>query len=279
MGVKLTIKQKVIRRRNKINVLLNKIIDRSYDEQLIINNDIIKTIKKHLRLKIKIRDNKTILDKDIYEKIFDDICSLGKPFLRHKKGNTITYHKSIYYIKINYKRYRGNILDIFKLGQEYFLSPYFIYKPENGKISIPDFFKYNQNRLQYAPHLHKYPKSWFTEFSKGREYIEDHYLKKPKEYNNELTNIFIDIWQNYKNSKISSFDKKYAIMFVNEAINIAKLNSLSTRTIFDVVKDELYNNLNIENTKYLISDFFINDVIPKGLVKKGIFKNIREVRK
>lgn len=267
---------KIITRKKKLKLFVKKINHLSNEKQIEIYDKIIALIKKNVQTEIKHLSKKNINDL-IYERIFDDICKLGNPFYKHKKGKTKIYLKSIFFIKKYHKKYRGNLLDIFKLGQEYFNSSGFIFKPEGGKISIPDFFEYDIQTLTYSPYLSKYTKSWFNEFAKGREHIENKFVRKTKEYNQELTNLFIDIWEQSKQQKITGFDKKHAIIFVNKTIIFARNNSLSVRTIFDVVKNELSNNNNIQNTKYLTSDYFLNNAIPKGLIKIGVFKNIREI--
>lgn len=279
MGYK-TNKVKLNNRKDKLSILLKDINQLSIFKQIEIYDKLIRVIKNNTSYKVKKLSKQTTLDQEIYDRLFEDICSLGKPFKRHRKNTTI-YKNSMYYIKLYYKKHRGQMLDIFVLAREYFNSKSFIhniYKTHKGGIQLDQFFKYDQNLYTYMPYLHQFPKSWFLEFAKGREYIENKYVKQNKSYNDELTKLFIEIWQNSKSQKITVFDKKHAIIFVNKAIKFAQSNSLSTRTIFDIVKDQLTNNKNIENCKYLYSDFFLNDVIPKGLVKKGIFNSLREIQ-
>ena len=220
----------------------------------------------------------------VYEKIFNQLNQIGFPFKKHNKfkgdEKTKVYANSLVHIDNYYKRYRNEIINVFKLGQEYFCNPRFIYKPQQ-KISIPDFFQYSQTSLRFMPHLNKYGvKSWFNEFAKGRDYIESKFCKEIKNEHPKLTSIFIDIWEKYKNDKITKFDFQYVIMFTSIAYTFAKCNNISTRTIFDLVESYLNINSNsyIKTASYLTTDYFWSQLIPQLLVEKGIFKSTREIK-
>lgn len=271
--------KQIILQREKINNCLKKVMNLSHDKQIEINNTLLKSIRSILKSKRKTK--KTIISpkNKIYEKIFDEINSLGKPFYKHKKDlNNKIYQQSLELIAKHFRKHRINIIDIFKLGQEYFLNPDFSFKPEEGKISIPDFFEYRPEKIQFAPYLLKFTKSWFNEFSKGREHIEKHFMKKPKNKYVELTQDLTKIWEKETNSICSGFDIRQIIIFTDKMVKFAKLNNLNARTIFKCVEEYLGRNSNrITNSKFLNSDFFLSDALPKEMVKIGVVKSTRNI--
>lgn len=264
----------------KIHKLLQKVNTLSNRDEIF--NDIYKYIKTRIKPVTKKSLPKQIENKSlqkIYERIFDDINQLGKPFTKTQKNkNTKTYRRTMKYIKRYYKKYRYEIVDIFQLGYSYFNNPNFVYKPK--KISCSDFFKFQKTTIQYLPHLSRYTNSWFKEFAKGRQHIDNNFLRRKKDSHKDLTKTFIEIWQKTKYSELTIFDENSIIMFVQFAYDFSLMNRLSTRTLFEIIQTYLTdpNNSFIESPKFLASEYFWKKEIYKILLKSGIFKSRREIK-
>lgn len=283
----------VNKKKDIFNKKISLINEMSLDKQKEIYLILLKTISPYCRnlsehILINKENNKvsyideppsvgknSVMDK-VYENIFDKLCELGPPFYKHRKGTKI-HKRSIKYIKKYYKKHRSGIIDIFQLGQKYFLDKDFLFKLNDNKISISDFFKYEDKRMQFSPNLSRWTKSWFNEFAKGNSYIETKFMCKPKEINSLLTNEFIDLWEEIKLNKMTETDKRYAIIFIQKLSLMAKNNNMDTKSLMIVTKNIMQENSYINNAKYLCSDYFLNNLLPKEMVKMNLFRSIKEI--
>ena len=279
----LIMSDKTITKLKKIHKVLDKIYQLPYDEK----DFILDIILKYCRTQIK-KNNKTSLPKNdnepldrIYEKIIFEINSLGKPFTKMniKSKDTKIYKRTLRYVKKYYKKYRYEMVDIFRLGYKYFKDPYFIYRPK--EITLSDFFRYRNVVLQYSPGLSNLTKSWFKEFAKGENHIKNKFLRKAKDNHPDLTNEFINIWQETKRTELTIFDINSIIIFVSKSYIFAQKNRLSTRTIFDVVKMWLIDDKQsgfISGPRYLTTEYFWTKQIQQILLNANIFKSRRDIK-
>lgn len=277
----------IINKIKKVYSLIKKLSQLSNKEQIYILNKTINILEKNLKKQDKTNktenfQNNTSLNR-IYEKIFDKINSLGYPFKKHYKYKkikepTLAYKKSLKQIEKYYKKHRSHIIEVFKLAQEYFNNPRFVYKPEQT-INIYDFFRYSKDTLQFMPHLQKYTKSWFEEFAKGRNHIEENFINEIKDDHKLITQRFIDIWEDYKGENISKYNHKFCIIYTKYLWQFCKLNKISTSTINDIIKKFLKNkDFSIDSTKFFTTDYFWNNKLPNLLIEYGIYKNKREIK-
>src|SRR3989304_6490661 len=170
--------EKISSKLKSIHRYLNRYRNKSFknislEQQNISLQKIIKILHSDLLIEkqkvLQQSTNKNSLEK-VYNRIFDELVNLGPPFVKSKRdAKYLTYIKAITFIEKYFKKHRNNIIDIFKLGQEYFKSTNFVFHPK--KITINQFFLYDLRTMSEMPKLQKLGvRSWFNEFAKGREY-------------------------------------------------------------------------------------------------------------
>jgi hypothetical protein len=213
----------------------------------------------------------------IHENLLQKLFKLGMPFTKHNKGSK-QYQQALDHVKKNFKRYRTEMLDIFNLAKEYFTNVDFVYHPK--KISINSFFKYSKEELQNMPHLGKYNvKSWFKEFAKGRNHIEENFMKVKTDQNPELTQVMIEYWKNFKQiDKISAYEKRAFVIFTTKMHNYAKIKQLSVRTIFEAINNSMFKSENpftLTNPMFFNGEYFWTMVLPKLLINNKIIQKRR----
>lgn len=257
----------VYRRRKKSP--LRKALDKLLPEKKTVGN-LMKRRKK------KPAKNKNSLDQ-VTEKTLAEIMKLHW-FVTHRKSSQ-SYKKSFDLVQKHYRRHRSSLVDIFSLGNSYFSNPRFIYKPMK-KITVYEFFKYHTETINRSKALQRIGvKSWFKEFAKGRDHIEEHFVKRQKDSHPELTRELEKIWLEFKKSSdIKPHEHDNLVRFVEKSFAFRDANQpriKSAREIISILKDNILSDqkTHVKNTNYLLTDYFWRNTIPDALKKWGMFEH------
>ncbi|MGD9156870.1 MAG: hypothetical protein PVG39_00550 [Desulfobacteraceae bacterium] len=231
------------------------------------------TKKKKRKL---VRENHNSLDQ-VTEKILAEIMKLHW-FVSHRKSSQ-SYKKSFEFVQKHYRRYRSSLVDIFRLGNSYFSNPRFIYNPMK-KITVYEFFKYHTETINRSKALQRIGvKSWFKEFAKGQDHIEEYFVKRQKDSHPELTKEMEKIWLDFKKSPdIKSHEHDNLVRFVEKCFIFRDANQSrikSARDLISILKDIILSdqNTHVKNTNYLLTDYFWRNTIPDALKKWGMFEH------
>jgi hypothetical protein len=228
--------------------------------------------------KVKAKRKSGLFKYDSYDffcrNLLEKICNLGYPFTKHHQNSKI-YKETLALLKKHYKKDRANLFEIFSLAKEYFTNPDFIYHPK--QLKVIQFFKYSPIEIARIPTVSKLNVvSWYSEFSKGRDYIEAKFMKVQKDKYPELTKVFTKYWLNFSNKdEPASFERRHLIMFCEKIVNYAKIKKISARTIFDVINRQLFKSespLQITSPTFFNSKYFIETQLPKLLIDSGVLK-------
>lgn len=221
-----------------------------------------------------------ILEEDLIE-LMKKIANLGLPFYKNRKGSK-AYDLSLKKLSMVYRKYGGETFKSFELASEYFNKYSFPFKPK--KISIASFITFTQKELMNNPPARSFSneykvKSCFSEFIKGRRYIEAKYIKKTilEGKVDLLTKKHVErlklIWREYKGN---IGEEEIYYRFINNAKKFNEKNSnIGISDIFYLLEKEILSNIryNINNPKTLNSNYFWNLLLPDVLVLFGIYKS------
>ena len=241
--------------------------------------------KKQLLLSnfVKLPENKFLVENpiDITEDLMEKIAALGLPFSKHQKDSGI-YIKSYKRLRRKYAKHREQVLIAFKLAHEFFNNKDFIFKPQ--KISISEFIRFTSAYLRYNIYAKKFSENYkivslFDEFLKGRRYIEDNYLRrKIPRVDGELLDRLIKIW-NCRNGEVEENQLIYFKKFIAIAESFCKLNSkVNIRSILIILENNILPK-NKFHAPMLSSPIFWEEILPKTLVRIGIYRNIIQISK
>ena len=216
--------------------------------------------------------------------LMKEIANLGLPFQRHRKGSKI-YLASAKKLARVYKKHRSEVIEVFKLGHEYFNNSNFIYRPNT--IPISEFIKFSSEYKKFNQYAgifsEKYNvKSLFKEFLKGKDYIDSKYLRKTiQKVDNDLLLEAIKIWNRYK-SPVEESEKQILNRFIVICEEYSKINSRATvSNIFYLLENEILSkaSYNISYLNFLISKAFWNDLLPKVIINYGLYDNRAYLKK
>lgn len=217
---------------------------------------------------------------DLIHNLLIRISNLGLPFFKHRKNSEI-YIQSYKRLDKLYSRYREEVFPAFKLAHEFFNNSNFIFRPE--KISISDFIKFKPQYLRYNPYAKRFSENYkivslFSEFAKGRSYIEGKYLKVnlPK-VDPELLETLIDIC---KQKKIFREEEKIVLVkFLGNAEKFCKLNpKLNIKSIFIILQNHIQFQPDFQ-IHFLNSRLFWENILPKKIVQIGLYSDQNKLKK
>jgi hypothetical protein len=206
--------------------------------------------------------------------IFKTWNNYGYPFTTHREVNSVTAEKSINAILRALIRHETRtIVAAFDLAHQTFTSGQFKYKViQKSKISLVDFFHYRE--IVYAPLFKRYgksfPRSWFDEFLKGREYIIRKYSFSVKEKDNWITQQLKKIWSEYKQGNVNTEDGNISWKFIklsNMIFNFCKMNEIRPDYLLDVLDGALnkWHTVRLSRLTYAMTHGFFNETIPMEL--------------
>jgi len=260
---------KLVYRRHKKSPL-RKALDELLPEKKTISN-LMKQKKNN-----PAKETKSSLDR-VTENILAEIMKFHW-FTSHRKSSQ-SYKRSLELVQKHYRRFRSSLVDIFKLGNDYFSNPRFIYKPFK-KITVYEFFKYGNETINRSKALQRIGvKSWFKEFSQGRDHIENNFVKRKKDSHPELTKEVEKIWLDFKKSPdIKLHEHDNLVRFIEKCFSFKDANQpriKSARDLISILKDVILSdpNTHVQNTNYLLSDYFWRNTIPDALKKWGMFEH------
>lgn len=217
--------------------------------------------------------------------IFHYWNSLGFPFIRHRPIQNKTNFSAIEKINRNIKRHgKEKIIFAIKVGHELFEAKWFKYRVfiSRNKISLSHFFRYSSLEFKLADNkCHDMPRSWFKECLKGQIYLENKYSIVLKDNFPKITQCLKGIWEKYR-----KYDK-LLIGDINNLTQCSKLlnefcqkNNVDMLVILDVFDGMLnkWHTYTPEHSHYLSNDLFWKQILPKELVRYGLFNSIKEIK-
>lgn len=208
--------------------------------------------------------------------IFEYWNRQGFPFVNHKLSENKTSITAIEKIsKILKKTKREKVIKAIDTCHYLFSSSWFKYKYyySTNKLTLVNFFSYDKKRYRaIASSIPDYPKSWFKECLKGREYVKNTYTVIKKDKNPNITKKLMKIWN------VFSGDKQTTLIENNLIIASEKLNNFSIKNNYDCdiicdLIDKMLNKWNIikpRGTNYFLNDQFWENTIPNELIRYGI---------
>lgn len=216
---------------------------------------------------------------DLIHNLMTKISDLGLPFFKHRKNSEI-YTQSYKRLDKLYSKYREDVFPVFKLAHNLFNNPNFIFRPE--KITIADFIKFKPQYLRYNPYVKRFSENYkivslFSEFAKGRDYIENKYLKvKLPKVDPELLETLINIC---KQKKIFREEEKVVLIkFLGNAEEYCRLNpKLNIKSLFIILQNHIQFQSDFQ-VHYLNSKLFWENILPKKIVQIGIYSDQKRLK-
>lgn len=209
---------------------------------------------------------------------------LGHPFVQHRNVWNKTTAKSVERISSAIKKdsKESVLINIDRL-RDLFLADWFKYRIYFGKfkISLPDFFRYNQNTLRIIrKRIPECPASWYKECLKGMPWLKAKYSAVIKDRNPTISKLLINSWKAYDPGSISTSTRNNLVRCARIATRFAKVNSLDVLTIVEVI-DKMLNEWKVwkpQHAGWLKSAIFWNEQFPKELVRYGVVKSRDEMK-
>lgn len=217
--------------------------------------------------------------------IFHYWNGLGFPFVRHRPVQNKTNFSAIEKINQNVKRYgKEKIIFAIKIGHELFEAKWFKYRVfiAKNKISLSSFFQYSSLEFKLADgKCHDMPRSWFKECLRGQSYLENKYSIALADSFPQITHKLVDSWKIYKKGDKLLINDNNNLIRCSKLLNkFCEINSVDALSILDIVDGMLnkWHTYAPKHSHYLINDIFWKDVLPKELVRYGLFNNMKDIK-
>jgi hypothetical protein len=201
--------------------------------------------------------------------LFNHWRGLGKPFTRHGLSGK-QFNKCIYQLRLILKlNSQKEISEAFDLAKEFFSDLGFKYHHQIKKISLTSFINYGD----LWEHYYKkkgFPKSWLSEFLKGREYILGKYSFVKKEHAPWMTQKLVDIWSKYKGENVDTNRtdfKSKIVQFSNLLFRFCEINQIDHAYLLDILDKSLnqWRTIYLRNISFALGPSFYRDTIPEEL--------------
>lgn len=202
----------------------------------------------------------------------------GKPFAKAKPNSKRT-KEAIRILEKLQRRYRGKIYDVIDIGHKHMSNKLFIYQPPQN-ICLREFLRTTSEDRKHNKMLDILGiTSWFRIFARESENeIYAKYYKVPKDKFPDITEGITKVVTDAQDhSRFTPYDQKNLINSSKLIVRFCKENEIMPKVIVDSIDRMFKNGLDMRSTRLLISEKFWNAMIPKELVRYGVFKSMKEI--
>jgi len=214
----------------------------------------------------------------------------GFPFVKHKEEKSIITTSGIQKIQMALKKNSvSEVVSSIDKCHTLFSADWFKHRTffDKKKISLPNFFRYPISiHRQIARRVPDCPKSWHKECHKNNfKKLKMKYSVFNKDKNPAITKQLIEIWKKYNPGDSKIREIKNFIKISNQIAKAAQANRKNKaltdnihmgnieQFIITIFEQMLltYKTFKPTHLGWLVSDIFLNETIPKEIIRQNLF--------